>query len=48
MKTDEYRQAAYETWETMAPGWEKWREPIEHTSTPVREWMLHELAPSPG
>ena len=48
MNTEEYRQAAYETWETMAPGWEKWREAIEHTSTPVREWILAALAPSPG
>ena len=48
MKTDEYRRAAFETWETMAPGWEKWREPIEATSAPVREWMLRELAPKPG
>ncbi len=48
METEEYRRAAFETWETMAPGWEKWREPIEATSAPVREWMLRELAPKPG
>ncbi len=47
MSTD-YRQAAYETWETMAPGWEKWREPIEATTRPVRDWMLRELSPRQG
>ena len=48
MDADAYRQAAFETWETMAPGWERWREPIEATSVPMREWMLSELAPSAG
>ncbi len=46
--SEEYRRQAYETWETMAPGWEKWRAPIEATSLPVREWMIRELAPRPG
>jgi ubiquinone/menaquinone biosynthesis C-methylase UbiE len=46
--SEEYRRQAYETWETMAPGWEKWRAPIEATSLPVREWMIRELAVSPG
>ena len=32
----------------MAPGWERWREPIEATSVPIREWMLRELAPGEG
>jgi ubiquinone/menaquinone biosynthesis C-methylase UbiE len=48
MATDEQRRQAYETWETMAPGWEKWREPIEQTSAPIREWMLREVEPKPG
>ena len=48
MENDQYKRAAYETWETMASGWDKWREPIEATSVPVREWMLRELAPKPG
>ena len=48
MDRDEYKRAACETWETMAPGWERWRDAIEATSVPIREWMLRELAPSPG
>ena len=48
MEPEEYKRAALETWSTMAPGWERWREPIEATSVPVREWMLRELAPSEG
>jgi ubiquinone/menaquinone biosynthesis C-methylase UbiE len=48
MASDEQRRQAYETWETMAPGWEKWRGPIEQTSIPIRNWMLRELDPEPG
>jgi len=48
MESDQYKRAAYETWETMASGWDKWRDAIEATSVPMREWMLRELAPSPG
>ena len=48
MDREDYKRAALETWETMAPGWERWREPIEATSVPMREWMLRELAPSEG
>jgi ubiquinone/menaquinone biosynthesis C-methylase UbiE len=48
MDVDQYKRAACETWETMASGWDKWREPIEATSRPMREWMLRELAPKPG
>ena len=32
----------------MAPGWERWREAIEATSVPMREWMLREVAPEDG
>jgi ubiquinone/menaquinone biosynthesis C-methylase UbiE len=32
----------------MAPGWDRWRDAIEATSVPIREWMLRELAPKPG
>jgi ubiquinone/menaquinone biosynthesis C-methylase UbiE len=45
---EEQKRAALETWETMAPGWERWREAIETTSVPVREWMLRELAAREG
>ena len=48
MDQEELKRAALETWDTVAPGWERWREPIEATSVPVREWMLRELAPSAG
>ena len=48
MSADEQRSAIYETWETMAPGWERWAEEIERTSAPVREWLLAALAPSLG
>jgi ubiquinone/menaquinone biosynthesis C-methylase UbiE len=48
MENDQYKRAAYETWETMASGWDKWRDAIEATSVPIREWMLRELAPKPG
>jgi SAM-dependent methyltransferase len=48
MEPEEYKRAALETWSAMAPGWERWREPIEATSVPVRTWMLRELAPSAG
>jgi ubiquinone/menaquinone biosynthesis C-methylase UbiE len=48
MDSDEYKRAACETWETMAPGWDRWRDAIEKTSVPIREWMLRELAPSTG
>jgi ubiquinone/menaquinone biosynthesis C-methylase UbiE len=34
--------------ETIAPGWERWRAHIEATVTPVREWLITELAPRPG
>ena len=48
MSSDEQRQASLETWNAMAGGWERWREQIEGTSAPVREWLLRELAPKPG
>jgi SAM-dependent methyltransferase len=48
MDPDEYRRTSLEAWEAMAPGWERWREEIDEASAPVREWLLRELAPSPG
>jgi len=48
MEADEYRRTSFETWEAMAPGWERWRAEVEATSTPVREWLLRALAPTPG
>ena len=48
MNRDEYKRAALETWSAMAPGWERWREQIEATSVPMREWMLREVTPRDG
>jgi SAM-dependent methyltransferase len=45
---EEYKRSALETWATMAPGWERWREPIEATSVPMREWIISEAAPEVG
>ena len=36
MEPDDYRRASFETWEAMAPGWERWRAALEATSSPVR------------
>ena len=48
MGRDEVKRASFETWEAMAPGWERWRAEIEAASTPVREWLIRELQPRPG
>jgi SAM-dependent methyltransferase len=48
MVGEDVKRATFETWEAMAPGWERWRAEIEATSTPVREWLIRELAPRPG
>ena len=45
---DAYRGFSYEVAETIAPSWERRRDDIEQISTPVREWMLSELAPQRG
>lgn len=38
----------YEAAELLAPTWERRRDQIEETSSPVREWMLHALSPREG
>ena len=38
----------YEVAQSVAPGWERQRARIEESVTPVREWMIRELAPQPG
>jgi SAM-dependent methyltransferase len=48
LETEEYRRTSFEIWEAMAPGWERWRAQLEEALTPVREWLISELAPSPG
>jgi ubiquinone/menaquinone biosynthesis C-methylase UbiE len=45
---EEHRRSIREIADAVAPGWERHRAYIEATTTPVREWMLRELAPQPG
>jgi SAM-dependent methyltransferase len=48
MDRQELRRQSSEAWERMAEGWEKSRDRIEASATPVRAWLLRELAPRPG
>lgn len=48
VEAQEYRRASFEIWEAMAAGWERWRAQLEEALTPVREWLISELASSPG
>jgi SAM-dependent methyltransferase len=48
MEREELRRQSYEAWERMAGGWERALERIEVSATPVREWLLRELAPRRG
>ena len=48
MSQADYRRTSYETWEAMAPGWERWRSQLEEALTPVRTWLIAQLAPQPG
>jgi SAM-dependent methyltransferase len=48
MEAEEYRRSSYEAWVAMAPGWERWRAQLEEALTPVRQWLISELAPQPG
>jgi SAM-dependent methyltransferase len=48
LEAEEYRRASFEIWEAMAAGWERWRAQLEEALTPVREWLISELAPNPG
>ena len=45
---EKQRREIYEIAEAIAPGWERWRARIEEVTTPVREWMIEQLAPRPG
>jgi SAM-dependent methyltransferase len=47
-ETDVFRRASYEIAELIAPTWEARRADIEEVSTPVRDWMVHELRPASG
>ncbi len=48
MDVEDYRGTSQEVWEAMAPGWERWRAQLAEALTPVREWLIGELAPQPG
>ena len=43
-----HAQQVYEVAEAVAPGWERWRARIDDITSPVREWMIDELAPQPA
>jgi ubiquinone/menaquinone biosynthesis C-methylase UbiE len=45
---EDYRRTSQQVWETMAPGWERWRAQLADALTPVRERLIRELAPQPG
>ena len=48
MSHQEYRRTSYETWEAMAPGWARRRAQLEDSLTPLRTWLITQLAPQPG
>ena len=48
MDLEDYRRTSHEIWEAMAPGWEHWRAQLADALTPVRGWLIRELAPQPG
>jgi SAM-dependent methyltransferase len=45
---DEYRRTSYEISQAIAPGWSRRRSQFEAAMTPVREWMVRELAARDG
>ena len=45
MDVEDYRRTSHEIWAVMAPGWEHWRAQLADALTPVREWLIRELAP---
>jgi SAM-dependent methyltransferase len=48
MDREEYKRTSLESWQAMAPGWERMRGRLEEVARPVSEWMVHALAPRPG
>jgi SAM-dependent methyltransferase len=48
MEPAEYRRTSFETWQATAPGWERWRAQLADNLSPVRTWLIRELAPRPG
>lgn len=45
---EDYRRFSHETWESVAPGWERWRDHREEATASVREWLLRALSPQAG
>jgi SAM-dependent methyltransferase len=48
MEPAEYRRTSFETWQATAAGWERWRARLAEDLSPVRMWLIRELAPQPG
>jgi ubiquinone/menaquinone biosynthesis C-methylase UbiE len=48
VEPDVYRRISHEIWEAMAPGWAHRRAQLAEALTPVREWLVSELAPQPS
>ncbi len=48
MEATDYRRASFETWQATAAGWERWRAQLAENLSPVRTWLIRELAPRPG
>ena len=48
MEPEDHRHNVYEVMKAIAPGWERQRARIEEAVTPVRAWMISELAPHAG
>lgn len=44
----DYRRISHDIWEEMAPGWERRRVQLAEALTPVRSWLVRELAPRRG
>ncbi len=48
MDLDEYRRKSHESWEALAPGWERQRDRIAGLAGPVSRWLVDALEPRPG
>jgi cyclopropane fatty-acyl-phospholipid synthase-like methyltransferase len=48
VEPEDYRRTSLEVWRTMAEGWERRRAQLAEALTPVRRWLIRELAPRPG
>jgi SAM-dependent methyltransferase len=47
MDLEEYRRNSLETWQRMAPGWQRHRTFLWETTHQVGEWLVHALDPRP-